>query len=230
MKASEFIGKITKQENISTINENKLPNTFVIHVPDPYKSYYTRFTHINKPSSVIFVTKTPNSFEKALRVTSQINTIHHLNLEAAKCEVMIGKRKINGIRIHGIKRFTDIPAIQQYFKDADYQFAKSEKLDEVEALIRINRFLNLAELDKGIYHSTTEDDTYFVEIPEYLKWEDFKRITYEIKNNISDKNYDIAQGIIYKDGGITDILRIVKPKISVDMLKTIQEKYLKKLQ
>ena len=49
----EYIGKIIKQENIDTVDENKIPNTFVINVPDPYKNYYGRFTEVEKPKSII---------------------------------------------------------------------------------------------------------------------------------------------------------------------------------
>ena len=61
MASLEYIGKIIKQENIDTVDENKIPNTFVINVPDPYKNYYGRFTEVEKPTSIIFITKTPNS-------------------------------------------------------------------------------------------------------------------------------------------------------------------------
>ena len=63
MQTKELIGKIIIQENIDTVNENKIPNTFVINVPDPYKNYYGRFTEVEKPISIIFVTKAANSFE-----------------------------------------------------------------------------------------------------------------------------------------------------------------------
>jgi hypothetical protein len=230
MKIKEVIGKIIKQENISTIDENKLPNTFVINVPDPYKLYYSRFTHIQKPSSIIFVTKTPNSFENILRTTKQINETHHLNLVGAKCEVTINKRKINGIRVRGLNRYTDISQIQQYYKDAGFEFAKSEKFEDVESIIRINRFMNIEELEKGFYHSSTDENAYYIEIPAHLNWDEFRTMTYEIKNNITDKNYDIALGILYQNGGITEILRVVRPKISLEMLKIIKEKYLKKIE
>jgi hypothetical protein len=230
MKTKEVIGKIIKQENISTIDVNKLSNTFVINVPDPYKLYYSRFTHINNPSSIIFVTKTPNSFENILRTTKKINATYNTDLVAAKCEVSIDRRKINGIRVRGINRYNEISQIQQYYKDAGFDFAKSEKFEDVEALIRINRFMNIEEIDEGFYHSTTEENAYYIEIPQHLDWGEFREMTYDIKNNMSDKNFDIAQGILYQNGGITEILRVVRPKISLEMLKAIQEKYLKKLQ
>lgn len=230
MKIKEVIGKVILQENINTIDENKIPKTFVIDVPDPYKSYYGRFTQITKPTSIIFVTKTPNSFEKILRVTRSINNQHNLKLDGAKCELTIKDRKLEGVRVKGISAYPDIEQIQRYYLEAGYDFAKSEKFEDTEALIRVNRFFNIEELENGIYHSHNEENTYYVEVPKYMTWEQFKTYTYDIKNNINDRNYDIAKGIFYVNDGITEMLRVVKPKASVEFLKTIQEKYIKKLQ
>ncbi len=230
MVEKELIGKLIKEENIDTVETNKIPRTFVINVPDAYKSYYTRFTHINKPVFIIFVTKGPNSFERILRATRKINEKHQLKLDGAKCEVNINSRKLNGIRVKGINRFTDIEQIQQYYKEEGFEFARSEKFKETNSLIRINRFFNLNELDKGIYQSVDDDYDYYVEIPKYMTWEEFREYTFEIKNNISDTNYDIAKGIFYLNGRITEILRIVKPNATVEFLKLIQQKYIDKLQ
>lgn len=230
METKELIGKIIIQENIDTIHENKIPKTFVINVPDPYKSYYSRFTDIHKPTSIIFVTKNPTSFESILRATKKINEAHQLNLSGAKCEVAMNSRKLNGIRVKGINRYTEIEKIQQYYKDEGFDFAKSEKFENVDSLIRINRFFNVAEIEKDIYQSLDESNVHYLIIPKYISWEEFRTITFEIKNNIVDNNYDIAKGIFYINGGITEMLRVVKPKITIDLLKTIRKKYLEKLQ
>ena len=39
MATKELIGKVIIQENIDTVDENKIPKTFVINVPDPFESY-----------------------------------------------------------------------------------------------------------------------------------------------------------------------------------------------
>lgn len=230
MAATELIGKVILQENIDTVDENKIPKTFVINVPDPYKSYYSRFTEINKPNSIIFVTKTPTSFERILRATNAINNKYGINLDGGKCEISINSRKLNGIRVRGINRFTDIAQIQKYYADAGFEFAKSEKFKETEALIRINKFFNIVEIEPGIYESANEENVYYVTVPRYMGWDEFKTITFEIKNNISDRSYDIAKGIFYRNGGITEMLRIVKPKATIELIKLIQHKYIEKLQ
>ena len=90
MKKKELIGKIIIEEDVDSVEENKIPKTFVINVPDPLNSYYNWFTDINKPNSIIFITKKPSSFENILRMTKKINDKHKLNLDGAKCEVAIG--------------------------------------------------------------------------------------------------------------------------------------------
>lgn len=230
MASLEYLGKIIKQENIDTVDENKLPKTFVINVPNPHNSYYSRFTDVEKPDSIIFVTKTPNSFEKTLRVTNGINKKFGLNLDGAKCEITIGSRKLNGIRIKGINRYPEIIKIQQYYSDEGYEFAKNEKFKDTDSLIRINRFFNVEKLAEGIFKSNIEDDVYYAVIPRYMSWDEFRTITFEIKNNSSDKNYDIAKGIVYIHGGVKEVLRIVKPKYTLESLQLIQQKYIEKLQ
>ena len=153
-----------------------------------------------------------------------------MNLNGAKCEVTIKSRKLNGIRVKGMNRYAEIEQIQKYYLDEGYEFAKSEKFSDTDSLIRINKFFRIEEIDKGIYKSVTSENEFYVEVPRYMSWDEFRTYTFEIKNNLTDRNYDIAKGIFYLNNGITEILRIVKPKASLEMLKSIQQKYIDKLQ
>ena len=44
MNVREQIGKITLQENVNPMDKNKIPNTFVVHLPNQLATYYTRFS------------------------------------------------------------------------------------------------------------------------------------------------------------------------------------------
>lgn len=230
MKIRELIGKITLQENISPIERNKVNGTFVIHIPNPLASYYSRFTEVNRPNSIVLVTKEAVSFERILRATKIINKEHNLTLNGAKCEVVIGRNKYSGIRIMGIDRYTNINKVQTAYKDAGFEFHKNIRLGKgTDAIIRVNKFFNIIDIEEGIYQSPNNKDRFYFEVPRYMNWEEFREITFDIKNNISVTNYDIAKGIIYEKDGITDILRVIKPNISVDMVRKIREKYLDRL-
>lgn len=230
MEVRELIGKITLQENISPIERNKLNGTFVIHIPNPLATYYSRFTEVNRPNSIVFVTKDPVSFEKILRATKKINEEFKFGVSGAKCEVAIGKKKYSGIRVFGIDRYYNIDKVQQAYKDAGFDFHKNVKLGKgTDALIRVNKFFNLIDVEDTIYQSPNNPDRYYFDVPRDMDWEEFREITFDIKNSISVINYDIAKGILYENEGITDILRVIKPNITLDMVKKIQRKYLDRM-
>ena len=230
MEIRELIGKITLQENISPIERNKVNGTFVIHIPNPLASYYSRFTEVNKPNSIVFVTKNPVSFERILRATKIINAEHNLSLNGAKSEVNIGRHKYSGIRVTGIERYTNIDTVQSAYRECGFEFHKNVKLGKgTDAMIRVNKFFNMISIEEKIYQSPNNKDRFYFEIPKYVNWEDFREITFDIKNNISVSNYDIAKGIIYENDGITDIIRVIKPNITVDMVRLIREKYVHRL-
>lgn len=230
MEIRELIGKITLQENVSPIERNKVNGTFVIHIPNPLASYYSRFTEVNRPNSIVFVTKNPVSFERILRATKIINEKHNLSLDGAKSEVNIGRHKYSGIRVAGIERYTHIDMIQNAYRDSGFELHKNVKLGKgTDALIRVNKFFDLISIEDQIYQSPNNKDRYYFEIPRYVKWDDFREITFDIKNNISVSNFDIAKGIFYEKDGITDMIRVIKPNITLDMVRLIHEKYVDKL-
>ncbi len=230
MEVRELIGKITLQENVSPIERNKVNSTFVIHIPNPLASYYSRFTEVNRPNSIVFVTKNPVSFEKILRATKIINKEDNLDIDGAKCEVTIGRNKYSGIRVSGIDRYTNIDKVQIAYQKGGFEFHKNVKLGKgTDAMIRVNKFFDMLNVEDKIYQSPNNKDRYYFEIPKYVNWNDFREMTFDIKNNISVTNYDIAKGVIYEKKGITDILRVIKPNITVDMVRQIREKYLDRL-
>jgi len=230
MKVRELIGKVTLQENVNPVNTNKIANTFVIHIPDPLASYYNSFSEIQGPNSIVFVTKNAVSFERILRATKNINKKYKLELEGAKCEVNMGSRKHSGIRVKGIENHHDIEKIQLAYRDEGFEFAKNERISEkTDALIRVNRFFELFTLEEGIYQSQENKDLYYITIPKNITWEVFRQMTFDIKNNVSVTNYDIIKGMFYENEGITDMLRLIKKNITLDMVKEIQKKYLEKL-
>ncbi len=230
MEIRELLGKITLQENVSPIERNKLSGTFVIHIPNPLASYYSRFTEVNRPNSIIFFTKKPVSFERILRATKIINEKHNLKLNGAKSEATIGSQKYSGIRVTGIERYTNIDMVQAAYQENGFEFRKNVRLGKgTDALIRVNKFFDMVDVEDKIFHSPNNKDRFYFEIPRYINWDDFRKITFEIKNNISVSNFDIAKGIIYEKDGITDILRVIKPNITLDMVRQIRDKYVDKL-
>jgi hypothetical protein len=73
------------------------------------------------------------------------------------------------------------------------------------------------------------DDTnasYF-SIPKEISWQEFFDITLKIKRNLTEKDFDVALGGIFRRLGLVDIVRVYTAKnVSVETLKMLQEKYI----
>jgi len=225
MKKHNFIGKVTLEEKVNPVKSSKFPKAMIIDVPSPLASYYTRFTDVKKPNSIVLVTKEANSYEKILRANKAINKQHNLNIESAKCEVKIGSKKHHGIRIKGINRYTDIDDIMEHFANNGFNYHNNKLKEETTATIRVNKFFDVKEVNDTILQSAADKDTYYFKLEKPLKWEDFKEKTKSVKHNISSKGYDIAQAILYNKGEINDIVRITKPNLSLELVKEIEAKY-----
>ena len=226
MKKHNFIGKVTLEEKVNSVKSKKFPKALVIDVPSPLASYYTRFTDVQKPNSIVLVTKKPNTFENILRATKKINTAHQLNLKSAKCIVNIGSREHYGIRLKGINRYTEIDNVLEHYSNEGFDFNTNKKLNkEVKAKIKVNRFYDFNEISDTILQSAKNKDVYYFRLNNSLSWEDFKEKTKYVKHNIKSSGYDIAQAIIYNNGEISDIVRVIKPNLSLDLVKEIEAKY-----
>ena len=57
MENLSLIGKVTFEEKVNSVKSSMHSRALIIDVPNPLVSYYTRFTDIKKPNSIIFVTK-----------------------------------------------------------------------------------------------------------------------------------------------------------------------------
>ncbi len=228
MKEFSLVGKITLEEKVNAVKSVLHPKALIIDVPNPLISYYTRFTDIKKPNSIIFITKAANSFETILRATEKINTKYSLDLESAKTVVKLGSKILHGIRLKGINRYTSIDGIMNHFIDEGFDFNTNMRLKDSElALIRVNKFFNISEINETIYKSTDTADAYFFKIDQKMNWDDFKVKTLSIKHNIKSTGYDIAKGILYNNGKINDIVRVVGSNLSLDLVKEIENKYKK---
>ncbi len=226
MKKHNFIGKVTLEEKVNAVKSTSYPKALVIDIPSPLASYYTRFTNVHKPNSIVLVTKKANSFEQILRSTKNINTKYDLNLEGAKCEVKIGSRKYNGIRLKGVGRYTHIDDIITNFASEGFEFNTNKKIKNEEiATIRVNKFFDMEEVSDTILRSANDKNEYYFKLNTPMDWNEFKEKTKSVKHNINTTGFDIAKAILYNKGEINDIVRIIKPSLSIDLVKEIEDKY-----
>lgn len=226
MSTYNLIGKVTLEEKINSIKSTVHSRALILDVPNPLASYYSNFAGIQKPNSIILVTKERNSYESILRTTKKINNDVGGALRGAKCETKIDDKVINGIRIKGIENYTDIDLVISMYEKEGFDFTTNMKLDSPKvALIRVNKFFELEKIDNIVYQSARNKDEYYFRMNQAIQWEDFKTKIKYLKNNVSVNGFDIAQAILYKKGRIDDIVRVVKPNLTLIEVHEIHKKY-----
>lgn len=226
MKVYSFLGKVTKEEKVNPIHSKSFPKSMIIDIPDPLSAYYSDIKLVDKPNSIVLITKNICSLEDILRVNTKFNKIKKTTVDAAKCEVKIGNTKFNGIRLKGIKSYSEIDGVLEHFSKEDFDFNINRKIVKEEvAKIRVNKFFDVEGVNKNILRSLNNKDEYYFLLNKTYSWRNFKEKTIAVKHNISSSGYDLAKAILYNQGEINDIVRVVKPNLSIDLVKEIAAKY-----
>ena len=223
----EVVGHIIKEEQISLIKHHVLPRTVVINVDHPFPGFHGWDVNFSsKPRSVIILTARLYSWAKILRTQATYNKNTGKNIDASFAKILIGKTVYYGIRVKGFESYEQIPDFQNTMIDAGFELLKNKNLKtEKPVSIKISKFFNIKQLDDNIYADACTKNMYYIEIPQYLSWETFRDITMQIKNNVSNNNYDVAKGIFYKDDTVKDMIRLFKSNMPLELLQEIKKRY-----
>jgi hypothetical protein len=232
MKGSfEIIGYINKEELVSGLSHSNLKNTFVIDISHPFPGYNReKLSKLTTPRGVIFITNEKYEWNKILRTTEKINSFLDYEINGSAASIELWNKTYHGIRIKGLPSYDEIPIVQHAFQEEGYRFTKRIPMKEdLTAQIRVKKFFKLKEAGENIYLDQTTNDMSYILINHLMNWELFRKITLKIKNNISNRNYDVVNGAFYYNEKMVDMIRIYKPNISMELLNEIKDNYCKEI-
>ena len=229
MNKIEILGTVLKEEQMEVMQDLALPRTLVLHIVNPFPGLHGEIVpeSATRPDNIFFVTKKPYSWEKIIRTTNKIkqNTAFK-ELDASFATVMFGKTKYYSIRVHNIPSFKDIAEVQAAYKAfGGFEFHKRDRKNTETASIKLAKFFELEPAADACYHDLKRKHMYYAVLPKHLVWDDFKRITFAIKDDLDIRNFDVALATFFMDENVFDVLRIYKPGITAEQLKLIREKY-----
>jgi hypothetical protein len=95
-----------------------------------------------------------------------------------------------------------------------------------QSLIKIRRYFDFEIMAEGIYKDLDKNDNYFIEVPAYMAWDEFEKVTISIRNNSNYKTFDAAQAAIYNKPGIVELVRIFDLKADLAKLQSLQQRYM----
>ncbi len=231
-KKKEVTGYIFKEETVSSLAHSVLPGSYVLEIDHPFPGYYGQeVVDRIKPRSTMLITKEKYTWESILRATDKLNKFLDFKLNASAAEIYDGNKVFHAIRIKGMNNFDDIRTIQNAFVEEGFSFTKMrKKVSNRTVLIKLKKFFGLEELSPETFKDYNQEKMYYCLIPQKPNWELFRKITTDIKYNISDQNYDVCLASFYQDNKIVDALRVYKPKLDKALLQEIRSLYCKFLQ
>jgi len=222
------IGTITKKEMLQSVDLEKC-KTLVLETSNAFPGYHGyNLPEKNIPGSLFLITKVHHSDEDIVRAIGSIKRDEYPEFDATPCTVNYRNQDVYGIRFKNLK-YDDIKTVVKLFNEHDIYFKERKLVAPYQSVIRIRKFFEMDRVDDGIYIDSNSENHYYVEIPKVLTWDEFEKLTYGIKQNIDDSNFDAALVYIFSKYGIIDMVRIYYADNNLDKLKVIKRKYLENI-
>ncbi len=236
-KQIEILGYVYKEERIKTLDEQHiLPGSFAAEISHPFPGFYSwregpeAQANAAKPRSLLLFTDKTYTLEHILRTGTKSADSLGYPISARPATVWIGNRQYQAIRLKNLNSFQDVKNVQQVFLDNQFAFLKKPRgLSEESVRIKLQKFFLLHQEEKGIFRDLKKIEMSYLQIQKHIGWEQFRAITENIKNNISDRIFDVAQASWYRNGSVEDYLRVYKPNADISVLREIRHAFLKKL-
>jgi hypothetical protein len=221
--ALETFGSIIKEEQVKTVEHNVLPNTFVLENLGSYPGYYGADLPVHRDVDSIFLVMTQKeSTEKILRLSHDIKKKSKINFEGTPASLYIQNHNYDAIRLRYLKGYDHITEIQEHYRDAGIVFEKLKKVEEI-AIITIKKVFKIDYVTDKILKDD-EKGMYYLKIDEQLTWSHFKKVTYQLRNNVKISAFDAALAVIY-GADILDLVRIYSTTLTTAELELLHDKY-----
>ena len=221
----ESRGLIIKEERVCSLKTHILKNTLVLENTSAFPGYFGKnIPDLAKPRSIfIALARSYDALFLGRKLQEVSKKMEH------KCYGAFGTLKIHDgiidcIRIKNLDCFENIPRIQQTFIDCGVELMRYRDINE-EALIEINKCFLITPITEEIFKDQFEPDRYYIKINSVLDWEDFKKITTMVRNNIENSLFDAALGTVWTLDGPMEIIRVYDPKHDMAQLKRIHDRY-----
>jgi len=222
----ETLGRIIKEETLSSIDYNIMPNTLVLENSEPFPGYFGHnIPNDSVPRSIFIITDKKYNRVALSRTIGKLKKETGFSCDATTGYIRIYTKKYHCIRLIGLSCFDHIARIQSLLKDKGIKFARAKKIHESGRIV-LNKYFKIAEADEGIFKNLVQTEQYFIMVPMKLEWKEFYDITMKIKHNIDNKIFDAAIGYMYRENMILDFVRIFDRDQSPERMKQIRDMYL----
>jgi hypothetical protein len=229
-KKTEVFTNLTKHVTIVAVEDKILPGSLVFEAQNQFPGYYHETPTSPEPVYIYLVLDRQYPLEEVLRATQNIEKEYDWNFDSGKGYMHIGSQFLNVIRVRHLPELDLVQKIQEAYQKQGIGFLMNKKLNgRFEAEVKIVKFVTVEQLGDGIFLESQDHNFGYIEIPKYLHHEAFIKVTMDVKYNWEGHEFDAARGSFYKDGKLTEFIRILSNKIDADYLAAIRNLYIEKI-
>jgi len=226
------LGYVLKKEKLASFASQRNYAELILEDLDPFPGFFDHYylpanESEKKPRSIFVVLKELDlcKEDKFIRMTMHIKSAYSIRFDAAMAILQLFNKATPSLRIM-MEDYEQLPQLLEYYKNGGLAFHSWKDIKPFSSLIEVRKFFEMETLTEGIYRNIEQQDTYYLRVPGYLPWDDFERITINIRNNMNHKLYDAAQAAIYEKTGLVDLIRIYDRKASLETLGVLRQKYI----
>ena len=222
-------GCIYKKERIATVEENILPETFVLKIWKPFPGLRNDVVIKNIPEFYFLVMQEDYPLGSIERISEQINKKYEKGFHAVVGEISVSGEKFPVIRIKNFEKKNIIQELQSHYLNEGFHLSKDRRLIKAKGMIKLKKHFSLKEIKEGIYFDMEVEELGYIRIPFKIDWDNFEAMTHRIKIDVAVGTFDAAIGIFYIGKNAVDVIRVFNPKRSLENLLLIRKHYLREM-
>lgn len=218
----ETIGTIEKKESLAVVGYDDM----VLESLHPFPGYHgTTVPDSEVPRSLFFVTRSKYTEEKVIRIIQNIKNKKKIGFDGSPGLITLFNMQVPCIRIRDIKSYDVVPELLQAFKDEGLEFMTSRKVEPYTGIIKIKKYFLLDAVSNCTFKDIEDPAMQYFTIPIQLRFNQFEKMTIDIKRNFEDNKFDAALGTFYRRTGLVDVIRIYDHKCDQERLNKIRSMY-----
>jgi len=228
-KVIETIGSISKRETLASIEASFCNGALVLENKIPFPGYYHSTIPDKQglnPRSIFLMTKKFHHEEEIMRLNHAVQQEFHNPLDTTVGEVSLFNENRPCIRIKNIDSYERISKIVEHYRNHNIHFLKYRRVRPYSCQIKIRKYFALTSPEPGFYNDARDGNMCYFQIPTYLKWDDFEKLTIDLKRNMNYNKFDVAKGTIYRENCLIDMIRVYDAQMDFEKIKTIKERYI----
>ncbi len=229
-KKLEVFGNLLKREKLFPLEDKIVSGSMVYESLDPFPGYYNDIPDSSPPAYLYLALDKKYRLEEILRASQLLEPRFEEHFDVGKGILYLRSKEIPVIRLRHLGNYDIVASLQEALSEAGIGYlCKSHKQGEYTALVRIVKMMRVRQVETAVYIDMKEDFHGYIEIPRFLNWKQFEKVTRHVKYNWFGSKFDAAVGSFYIEGKLREFVRIYSDKLDIGYLQDIRALYLEKM-